>query len=171
MYRRLSGQNRIFGLISGQPVIRPELWETKISRPATLDECICDFCVNRALPIPGPSGVRGAYGSPAIIIDHHFFKSGCFALLPERSSPGPSPTGTRWSRPLWDIPAGRSASVEPVQVLRAPDPLDRSDARRPGRAAVSVASLICHSDAMGRQRKTRLRGGWRRAVRDLPGAG
>ncbi len=28
---------------SGWAVIRPELWETKICRPATLDECIGDF--------------------------------------------------------------------------------------------------------------------------------
>ena len=32
-----------FGVTSELPVTRPELWETKISRPATLDECIGDL--------------------------------------------------------------------------------------------------------------------------------
>ena len=32
-----------FGVTSELAVIRPELWETKISRPATLDECIGDY--------------------------------------------------------------------------------------------------------------------------------
>jgi hypothetical protein len=34
-----------FGVTSGWAVTRPESWETKISRPATLDECINDYAL------------------------------------------------------------------------------------------------------------------------------
>jgi hypothetical protein len=124
------------------------------------------------------SGVRGAYGWPAISIDHHFFRTGVLRPMPERSSPAPrqdqivsaSLGHSRVSFGFNRTCAGAARGIKrhsesdatqsgprrlrrrPKRSHLMPDPRDRSDACRPGRGYCICCLGHLPIDAMGRQR-------------------